>query len=150
MNTRFIELAGEINTFMPEYVIARVVEALNKRRKPLNGSRILVLGLAYKKDVDDLRESPSIALIERLKTAGAKVAYNDPHIPKTPRQRDHDLRMTSKKLSPKMLASYDCVLIATDHSAYDYASIVRHAQLVVDTRNATKDVKTGRRKIVKA
>ena len=149
-STRFIELAGEINTAMPEYVIAKLSEALNQKRKSINGSKVLVLGLAYKKDVDDLRESPSIELIEKLQTMGARVDYNDPHIPRTPRQREHDLGMTSRKLTDKMLASYDCVLIATDHTAYDYDRIVKHAKLVVDTRNATAGVKTGRRKIFKA
>ena len=150
MNTRFIELAGEINTAMPQYVIARLTEALNGKKKSVNGSKILVLGLAYKKDIDDLRESPSIELIERLRDLGAKVDYNDPHIPKTPKQRDHDLGLRSKRLTATMLKSYDCVLIATDHSAYDYDWIVANARLVVDTRNATADVKKGRKKIVKA
>jgi len=148
--TRFIELAGEINTSMPRYVISRVMEALNRHGKALKGSKILVLGLAYKKDVDDVRESPSITLIELLKEHGAKVDYNDPHIPKTHKQREHDLRMKSKPLSAKMLAGYDCVLIATDHSSYDYKWIVKNSKLIVDTRNATAKVKTGRSKIVKA
>jgi len=150
MSTRFIELAGEINTSMPEYVVARITETLNERKKALNGSKILLLGLAYKKDVDDIRESPSIELIELLQKRGAKVDYNDPYVPKTPKQREHNLGMTSKKLTPAMLKSYDCVLIATDHSAYDYEWIVQHAKLVVDTRNATQKVRTGRLKIVKA
>ncbi len=150
MATRFIELAGEINTSMPQYVIMRLAEALNERKKAVNGSKVLVLGLAYKKDVDDLRESPSIELIEMLRERGAKVDYNDPHIPRTPKQREHNLGMVSKKLSAKMMASYDCVLIATDHTSYDYGWIVKHAKLVVDTRNATQAVKTGRKKIVKA
>jgi len=150
MSTRFIELAGEINTSMPEYVVARITETLNERKKALNGSKILLLGLAYKKDVDDIRESPSIELIELLQKRGAKVDYNDPYVPKTPKQREHNLGMTSKKLTPAMLKSYDCVLIATDHSAYDYEWIVQHAKLVVDTRNATQKVRTGRQKIVKA
>ncbi|MGB2988089.1 MAG: nucleotide sugar dehydrogenase, partial [Phycisphaerae bacterium] len=150
MSTRFIELAGEINTSMPEYVITRLAEALNTRKKAVNGSKVLVLGLAYKKDIDDLRESPSIELIEMLKARGARVDYNDPYVPRTPKQREHNLRMTSAKLTEKMLKSYDCVLIATDHSCYDYTWIVKHAKLVVDTRNATTHVKTGRRKIVKA
>ncbi len=150
MTTRFIELAGQINTSMPEYVIARLSEALNTKKKAINGSKILVLGLAYKKDVDDIRESPSIELIEMLRSLGAKVDYNDPHVPRTPKQREHDLRMTSKKLTETTLKSYDCVLIATDHSAYDYDWIVKHARLVVDTRNATVNVKTSRKKIVKA
>ena len=150
MSTRFIELAGEINTAMPEYVVAKVAEALNTRKKAIHGSKILVLGLAYKKDVDDIRESPSIVLIEMLKRRGAKVDYNDPHVPRTTKQRKHDLGMVSKKLTATGLAAYDCVLIATDHSDYDFAWIVRHAKLIVDTRNATAKVKTGRKKIWKA
>lgn len=150
MATRFIELAGEINTSMPQYVIARVTQALNERKQALKGSKVLVLGLAYKKDIDDLRESPSIVLIEMLRALGAKVDYNDPHIPRTPRQREHDLRMRSVPLSATRLAAYDCVLIATDHAVYDYDWIVKHARLVVDSRNATAQVRTGRSKIVKA
>ncbi len=150
MSTRFIELAGEINTGMPEYVIRRLSEALNAKRKSIKGSRILVLGLAYKKDVDDIRESPSIELIEMLKSRGADVDYNDPHVPRTLKQREHDLRMTSKKLTAAMLKSYDCVLIATDHTAYDYDWITRHARLIVDTRNATAKVKVRGKNIVKA
>jgi len=150
MPTRFIELAGEINTDMPQYVIMRTMEALNEQKKSLKGSKVLVLGLAYKKDIDDLRESPSIELIELLKEKGAKVDYNDPFIAKTHKQREHNLKMTSKKLSAKMLGSYDVVLIATDHTTYDYNWIVRNSKLVVDTRNATAEVKTNRRKIVKA
>jgi len=150
MATRFIELAGEINTNMPHYVIERTIDALNERKKSLKGSKVLVLGLAYKKDIDDLRESPSIELIELLRKKGAAVDYNDPFIPKTPRQREHDLKMTSKELSAKILAGYDVVLIATDHSDYDYNWIVKNAKLVVDTRNATANVRSGRGKIVKA
>jgi UDP-N-acetyl-D-glucosamine dehydrogenase len=111
---------------------------------------VLVLGLAYKKDIDDLRESPSIELIELLRRRGAQVDYNDPYIAKTHKQRQHNLRMTSKKLSARMLAGYDVVLISTDHSDYDYAWIVKNARLVVDTRNATAAVTVGRRKIAKA
>ena len=150
MPTRFIELAGEINTNMPHYVISKVMEALNCRKKSLNGSKVLVLGLAYKKDIDDLRESPSIELIELLREKGAKTDYNDPYIPRTHRQRQHDLKMVSKKLSSRMLSGYDCVLISTDHSDYDYAWIVKHSKLVIDTRNATANVRSGRSKIVKA
>ncbi len=150
MPTRFIELAGEINTYMPHYVIAKTMEALNHRRKSLKGSKVLVLGLAYKKDIDDLRESPSIELIELLRQKGAKVDYNDMHIPKTHKQRRHDLRMTSKKLSAKMLTNYDVVLISTNHSYYDYDWIVKNAKLVVDTRNATGAVRRGRSKIINA
>jgi len=150
MATRFIALAAEINTRMPEFVIHKVADALNNAGKPIRGSKILVLGLAYKKDVDDIRESPSIELIERLRDLGGKVDYNDPHVPRTHRQREHDLRMKSKPLSEAMLRSYDCVLIATDHSSYDYQWIVDHAQLVVDTRNATGNCRRGKRKIVRA
>ncbi len=150
MPTRFIELAGEINTNMPHYVITKTMEALNERRKSLKGSKVLVLGLAYKKDIDDLRESPSIELIELLKSKGAKVDYNDPYISKTHKQREHNLKMTSRKLSVKMLGSYDVVLISTDHSDYDYNWIVKNAKLVVDTRNATSKVRGNRNRIVKA
>ncbi len=150
MPTRFIELAGEINTSMPHHVIARTIEALNERRKSLKGSKVLVLGLAYKKDIDDLRESPSIELIELLRQKGAKVDYNDPYIPRTHKQRQHDLKMVSKRLSTKTLAGYDVVLISTDHSDYDYNWIVKHARLVVDTRNATAGVRGAGGKVVKA
>jgi UDP-N-acetyl-D-glucosamine dehydrogenase len=150
MATRFIELAGEINVAMPEYVISRLMDALNDRRKAIRGSRILVLGLAYKKDIDDVRESPSLELIKLLLEKGARVDYNDPYCPKTHKMRDYNLQMTSKKLTAAMLRRYDAVLISTDHTVYDYRFIVDNAQLVVDTRNATKNVKRGRRKIVQA
>ncbi|MBL7187037.1 MAG: nucleotide sugar dehydrogenase [Phycisphaerae bacterium] len=150
MPTRFIELAGEINTGMPRYVVTKAMEALNEHRKSLKGSSVLVLGLAYKKDIDDLRESPSIELIELLREKGAKVDYNDPFIAKTHKQRKHDLKMASKKLSAKMLAGYDVVLIATDHSDYDYNWIVKNARLVVDTRNATAGIRGTGKKVVKA
>jgi UDP-N-acetyl-D-glucosamine dehydrogenase len=150
MPTRFIELAGEINTGMPAYVVTKTMEALNEQRKSLRGSKVLVLGLAYKKDIDDLRESPSIELIELLREKGAKVDYNDPYIPKTHKQRKHDLKMTSKKLSGKMLAGYDVVLISTDHSEYDYGWIVKNAKLVVDTRNATGGIRETGKKVIKA
>lgn len=150
MATQFIELAGQINTGMPHYVVERVADALNERRKSLKGSRVLVLGLAYKPDIDDVRESPSLELIELLQHKGAKVDYNDPYIPQTHKQREYDLGMTSKKLTAKMLAGYDAVVISTNHSEYDYGWIVKNAQLVVDTRNATAKVRGGRSKIVKA
>lgn len=150
VTARFIELAGELNVGMPYYVITKVAETLNLAGKPLKGSRILVLGLAYKKDVDDLRESPSIILIEQLKHRGAVVDYNDPFIPTTHKQREHDLKMKSVPLTAKSIAAYDLVLISTDHTQYDYELIVTHAKAVVDTRNATAGVKQGREKIVKA
>ncbi len=149
--TRFIELAGEINSAMPEYVVQRVAEALNRVRKPLHGSRIGILGVAYKRDVDDPRESPSFRLMELLLAAGADISYNDPHIPHLPSMRHYELpELSSQALTPDWVGAQDCLLIATDHSAYDYPSIVRHAQLVVDTRNATREVTEGREKIVKA
>ena len=148
--TRFIELAGEINTSMPQYVVTKTMEALNERCKSLNGSKVLVLGLAYKKDIDDLRESPSIELIELFRKNGAKVDYNDPYIPRTHKQRQHDLKMVSKKLSAKMLAGYDVVLVSTDHSDYNYTWIVKNAKLVVDARNATAAVRGAANKVVKA
>ncbi len=136
--TRFIELAGEVNVNMPYHVVAEVANALNKRKKALNGSRILVLGLAYKKDIDDLRESPSLTIIELLQKDGAEVSYNDPYFPTVGRGRHYDLQM---KCAPmENLGQYDCVLIVTDHSDYDYKRIVNEAQLVVDTRNATRGI----------
>jgi len=149
--TRFIELAGEINTSMPRYVIGRLQAALNEQGKPLRGSRICVLGVAYKRDVDDCRESPSFELMELLSDAGAVVTYNDPHVPRLPKKRRYDFSdLASSELTSEFLAAQDCVLVATDHTAYDYEFIVRHAPLVVDTRNATAHVVQGREKIRKA
>jgi UDP-N-acetyl-D-glucosamine dehydrogenase len=151
MITRLIELAGEINTGMPQYVIQRLTEALNEVRKPIRGSKVLILGVAYKKDVDDPRESPSFELMEMLLAAGAELSYNDPHIPRLPSMRHYRLPpMESVVLTPELLAGLDCVLIATDHSAYDYDFIVRHAPLVIDTRNATRNVIEHRERIHKA
>jgi len=149
MTTRFIELAGEVNVGMPEWVVGKVMDALNDRGKALRGSKVLVLGLAYKKDVDDVRESPSLELIELLVAKGAKVDYNDPHVPQTHKMREHDLKMKSAPLTAATLRKYDAVLISTDHSAYDYRFIVKHAKLIVDTRNATAKIRAAR-KIVKA
>ena len=149
--TRFIELAGEINAKMPQYVIDRVAQALNEHGKPVKGSKICVLGVAYKRDVDDPRESPSFALMELLGAAGADISYHDPHIPKLPKVRHYDLPpMESVELTEDFLKGLDCLLIATDHSSCDYDFIVRHAPLVVDTRNATGKVVDGREKIRKA
>jgi UDP-N-acetyl-D-glucosamine dehydrogenase len=147
--TRFIELAGEINTSMPYHVVQAVAEALNGREKSLKGSRILMLGVAYKKDVDDLRESPSLKLLELLTDRGANVDYNDPYFPALHKMRHYDFsHLQSIPLSPEALGKYDCVLIATDHTAYDYNMIVEKARLVVDTRNATRRVVGSREKIV--
>lgn len=148
-STRFIELAGEINTNMPYAVVDSVARALNDRSKSLKGSRVLVLGMAYKKDVDDLRESPSLKIMQLLGERGAQVDYNDPYFPELFKMRHYDYAgMRSVDLTPKNLASYDCVLIATDHSSYDFAAIVNGARLVVDTRNATRRVTQGREKVV--
>jgi UDP-N-acetyl-D-glucosamine dehydrogenase len=149
--TRFIELAGEVNTRMPLYVIGRLGEYLNQHRKPINGSRIAILGMAYKKDIDDPRESPSFELMRLILERGGIVSYNDPYIPELPKMRHYDLpRTVSQDLTANYLEAQDCVLIATDHTAYDYHFIVEHSQLVVDTRNATRDVVAGRHKIKKA
>jgi UDP-N-acetyl-D-glucosamine dehydrogenase len=150
--TRFIELAGEINTHMPQYVVTRLAEFLNDQRKPINGSRIAVLGVAYKKDVDDPRESPSFELMRLLQERGAILTYNDPHVPVLPRLRHYPnvAVMHSQELTPSYLGAQDCVLIVTDHSAYDYEFIVDHSTFVLDTRNATKNVTRGRDKIRKA
>jgi UDP-N-acetyl-D-glucosamine dehydrogenase len=151
MATRFIEVAGEINTSMPAYVIQRLSEALNDAGKPIKGSRICVLGMAYKKDVDDPRESPSFELLEMLQARGANMSYSDPHIPTLPKMRRHELpAMTSQTLTAEFLGSQDCLLIATDHTAFDYEEIVRHGRLIIDTRNATRNVKVGRERIRKA
>ncbi len=149
--TRFIELAGEINTSMPEYVVGRVAAALNDVGKPLRGSRIAILGVAYKKDVDDPRESPAFKLMELLQQVGVILSYSDPHIAVLPSMRHYDVpRLASEPLTPEYLASQDCVLVVTDHSAFDYDEIVRYSHLVVDTRNATVAVENGREKIYKA
>ncbi len=136
--TRFIELAGEVNLQMPYYVVEATAAGLNQHRKALNGSKVLVLGLSYKKDIDDLRESPSLTIIELLQERGALVSYNDPYFPTVGRGRHYDLGMTSVPLDN--IGEYDCVVIVTDHSSYDYASIVRDARLVVDSRNATRGI----------
>jgi len=136
--TRFIELAGEINTNMPYHVLESVARALNQQKRALNGAKVLVLGVAYKKDIDDLRESPALTIIELLQKQGAQVSYNDPYFPTVGKGRKYDLQMKCVPL--ENLGQYDCVLIVTDHSDYDYARIVREAQLVVDTRNATRGI----------
>jgi UDP-N-acetyl-D-glucosamine dehydrogenase len=136
--TRFIELAGEVNEAMPYHVVQALSSALNRRAKPIKGSKVLVLGLAYKKDVDDLRESPSLTIIEILRREGACVSYNDPFFPRVGHGRKYHLNMESQSL--ERIADYDCVLIVTDHSSYDYPQIVEEAQLVVDSRNATRGI----------
>lgn len=139
-NTRFIELAGEVNEAMPAHVVQSVAKALNRHKKALNGARILMLGMAYKKDIDDLRESPSLTVIELLREQGAEIEYNDPYFPTVGRGRHYNLNMTCTPL--EKLEQFDCVLIMTDHSDYDYKAIVSQSQLVVDTRNATKGIES--------
>lgn len=147
--TRFIDLAGEINTHMPYLVVDNVAEALNRREKSLRGSQVLVLGVAYKKDVDDLRESPALKIMDLLLKRGARVHYNDPYFPTLHKMRHYDYsQMRSVPLTPESLSRFNCVVIVTDHSSYDYQMIVDHAQLVVDTRNAARSVTRNREKIV--
>lgn len=134
IHSRFIELAGEINRSMPEWVVSKAVEALNQKGKAVRGSRILVLGVAYKKNVDDMRESPAVEIMELLSRKGAQIAYSDPHIPKFPPLREHCFDLESVSLTAECLAEYDCVILATDHDAFDYDLIKRHAQIIVDTR----------------
>jgi UDP-N-acetyl-D-glucosamine dehydrogenase len=149
---RLIELAAEINAAMPSYVAEKVTEALNDAGKAVRGSRVAILGMAYKKDVDDPRASPSFELVDLLLKKGAAVSYSDPHIPSLPRIRHwpHLEPMQSSPLIAEYLAAQDCVLIAVDHTAFDYAFIVEHSRLVIDTRNAASTVSSGREKIVRA
>jgi UDP-N-acetyl-D-glucosamine dehydrogenase len=151
LSTRFIELAGEINTSMPAFVVAKITDALNERGKPVKGSKITLLGMAYKKDVDDSRESPGFELLELLLSKGADVSYNDPHVPRLPRTRRYpDLDMVSQPLTPDYLRGQDALVIVTDHSAYHWDEILEHAALVVDTRNATRQVTVHCDRIVRA
>lgn len=151
LTAHFIERAGEVNLSMTEFVVQKITQALNDRGKPVKGSRVLILGVAYKRDVDDIRESPALPLIERLRDLGARVSYHDPHIPVFPPLREHpDLRMKSVKLTPAALRRQDVVVIVTDHSAYDWAWVLRHSPLVVDTRGATRSIKDTGGKVIRA
>ncbi|MDD0842212.1 nucleotide sugar dehydrogenase [Pseudomonas sp. Gutcm_11s] len=134
LHTRFIELAGEVNSAMPDYVIAKVTSALNERKKSVNGSRVLVLGIAYKKNVDDMRESPSVFMMEKLRDLGAEVHYSDPHVPVFPKMREHHFDLSSVTLSEEVIRGYDCILVATDHDKFDFDMISRCANLIVDSR----------------
>ncbi|MEE8378514.1 MAG: UDP binding domain-containing protein, partial [Candidatus Aminicenantaceae bacterium] len=146
--TKFIELAGEINIFMPYYVVGKTIDALNERGKTFRDVKILVLGLSYKKDIGDPRESPALKIISLLQGKGIYVAYNDPYVPVMMEYRDYPgLKLRSVKLTEKRLQSFDAVIIATDHSVYDFDWIVKHSSLVVDTRNA---VKKKRKNVIKA
>lgn len=149
-SARFIHLAGEINVAMPYYVVEKTAGALNQHRKSINGSRILILGITYKKDIDDDRESPGYAIMDMLMQKGAAVCYNDPWIPVLKPTRKYDFKLKSETLSPEFLAKLDAVIIVTDHSDYDIAQIVKHAKIVVDTRNATAGITAGKEKIVMA
>jgi UDP-N-acetyl-D-glucosamine dehydrogenase len=140
VNTRFIELAGEVNTAMPDWVVGKVMNALNERGKALKGSRVLVLGIAYKKNVDDMRESPSVVLMEKLVAKGAVVHYSDPHVPVFPKMRKHRFDLSSVEVTAAALEGYDCVLIATNHDAFDYELIASHSRLVVDTRGVYRQM----------
>jgi UDP-N-acetyl-D-glucosamine dehydrogenase len=147
--TRFIELAGEVNTAMPYNVVEAIAQALNDRQKAIKGSRVLVLGVAYKKDVDDLRESPTLKIMQLLIERGARVEYNDPYFPQLHKMRHYDYsHLRSIELTPANLAAFDCIVIATDHTSYDYQAIAEAAPLVVDTRNATRRITRNRNKIV--
>ncbi|TRZ66786.1 nucleotide sugar dehydrogenase [bacterium] len=148
ISTKLIELAGEINTFMPYYVISKVISALNEYSKSIKGSKILLLGLSYKHDIDDLRESPSLKLLELLQDNGASVDYNDDYTTSIPKLRNYDFKKHSVKLTPKTISKYDLVLLSTNHSYYDYAMILKHAKIIVDTRNAFGKFKS--KKIFKA
>lgn len=139
LNTRFIELAGEVNASMPEWVISKMVDALNEKRKSINGSKVLVLGIAYKPNVDDMRESPSVELMEILTEKGADVAYSDPLVPVFPNMREHSFDLNSIELTPDSIKDFDCVLIATNHDAFDYKMIKAHAKMIVDTRGVYKE-----------
>jgi len=139
LHTRFIELAGEINNDMPYWVVNKVVNALNDRGRPLRDSKVLVLGIAYKKNVDDMRESPSVKLMELLRERGAEVSYSDPHVPVFPRMREHHFDLSSIELTRESISSHDVLLLATNHSAFDYDFIQKHAKLIVDTRGVYRD-----------
>jgi UDP-N-acetyl-D-glucosamine dehydrogenase len=147
LHTRFIELSGEVNRAMPEYVVGKVTKALNDRFKSLKGSRLLVLGIAYKKNVDDMRESPAVEVMELLRTAGADVAYSDPHVPVFPKMREHHFDLASIALTPQAVASYDAVVLTTDHAKFDYEMVRAHAQVIIDSRGVYR---TAADNIVKA
>ncbi len=134
INTRFIELAGEVNSSMPHWVVSKVGDALNSRAKSIKSAKILVLGIAYKKNIDDMRESPSVEVMELLQAKGAQLAYSDPHVPLFPKMRKHYFEMKSEPITAENISKYDCVVLATNHDAFDYGLIKKHAQLIVDTR----------------
>lgn len=134
VHTRFIELAGEINSAMPRYVMEKVTLALNERKKSINGARVLVLGIAYKKNIDDVRESPSVHLMEHLREQGAEISYSDPHVPVFPKMREHSFNLSSVELTAEKVGSFDCVILTTDHDKFNYDLISKSARLLIDTR----------------
>jgi UDP-N-acetyl-D-glucosamine dehydrogenase len=143
LHTRFIELAGEINSDMPKWVVDKLGDALNQRGRAIKGSKILVLGIAYKRNVDDMRESPSVQLMELLRAKGAEIAYSDPHVPQFPSMREHQFDLASVALSAESVAGFHAVLLATDHAAFDYPMILDSAQLIIDTRGVYRDQSTN-------
>lgn len=147
VNTRFIELAGEVNSSMPEWIVEKLNDALNSQKKSINGSRILILGIAYKKNVDDMRESPAVAIMEILRTRGAEISYSDPHVPVFPKMREHSFELTSVDLNPQSLESFDAIVLTTNHDAFNYEEISSHARLIVDSRGVYRG---GGQNIVKA
>ena len=150
INTKFIELAGEINTYQPYYVVERSMEILNKFKKPLNGSKVLILGASYKKDIDDMRESPSLKLIEIFRERCAEVYYSDSYVPKLPKTRRYNYEMESVELTAETVSKYDLIVLSTDHSNFDYKMIAENAKLIIDTRNAFEKNKISSNKIYKA
>ncbi len=147
LNTRFIELSGEVNRAMPEYVVSKLMDGLNHHQKSLNGSRVLVLGIAYKKNVDDMRESPAVEIMELIRNKGAEVAYSDPHVPSFPKMREHSFDLISTELSPESLQSFDAVVLTTDHDKFDYELIYDNTRIIVDSRGKYRH---GNGKVIKA
>ena len=148
--TRFIQLAGEVNVSIPYYIVSKILDALNERRKSIKGAKILILGVAYKKDVDDARESPALAIMDLLQKKGADILYHDPYIPVLPDFRKYLFTLKSSPLTERLLHKVDAVVVVTDHTQIDYQWVVKHAPLIIDTRNVTKNMKQWKRKIVKA
>jgi len=147
LNTRFIELSGEINREMPKYVVSKLVTALNDAGKPLKGSKIMVLGIAYKKNVDDMRESPSVEIMELIEAKGGVVSYSDPHVPVFPQMREHSFDLSSVDITAQSMADVDAVILATDHAKFDYDLVAKHAPLVIDSRGIYRG---GEKHIIKA
>jgi UDP-N-acetyl-D-glucosamine dehydrogenase len=147
VHTRFIELSGEVNRAMPEYVVSKLTDGLNEHGKSLKGSKVIVLGIAYKKNVDDMRESPSVEIMELIRAKGAEVHYSDPHVPIFPKMREHSFALSSVELTKKNLESYDAVVLATDHDKFAFDVIYEHAQLIIDSRGKYRHVSA---KVVKA